>query len=181
MVIFFGSAGSGKSVQGQLLATSQNWRWLSMGQLLRDTKDAEILSILGEGKLIPYERTNEILTEALQQTGGDRGVVLEGYPRQLEQAEWLITNQPHNGHSVQAVIVLEVPPEEAIKRLSLRKRADDTPAAINERLRTYSAEISPILDYLDAQKVKIIHVDGTGAVEEIHDRIRKELRVCGLI
>jgi adenylate kinase len=51
MIVFFGPPGAGKSVQGQLLAARQGWRWLSTGQLLRDTKDPEIAKILLSGKL----------------------------------------------------------------------------------------------------------------------------------
>jgi len=180
MILFFGPAGSGKSVQGQILAArKEGWRWLSMGELLRDTHDAELYKIMQEGGLVPDGKTNQIISEALERSDIDK-IILDGYPRKLEQAKWLIENQPKNGKSISLVIVLEVPRAEIIKRLELRGRADDTAEAINERLVTYRKQIYPILNYLTEQGVHIAHIDGTGTVGQIHDRIIEELDSCNL-
>ena len=61
MIIFFGPAGAGKSVQGQILAARHGWRWLSTGQLLRDTHDAEVLKKMASGELIDDEITNKVM------------------------------------------------------------------------------------------------------------------------
>ncbi len=180
MIVFFGPAGAGKSVQGQMLAARQNWEWFSMGQLLRDTNNAEILNIINQGKLVPTDLTNTVMAAALKQAADAKGVILDGYPRQLEQAKWLVETQPHDGHSLQAAVVLEVPLEESIKRLSLRGRPDDTPKAIEERLHTYQVETKPILDYLESRNIKVLRVDGTGTIDQIHERVVKELKACNL-
>ena len=181
MIVFFGSAGAGKSVQGQILAARQGWRWLSAGQLLRDTKDIELLHAMQAGHLVPPERVNEIMADALARATNINQVILDGFPRMLVQAQWLIESQPTHGRSIGLVIILEVPRAELLKRLEVRGRADDTPDAIDERLNIYRQEVYPILSYLTEQKVRTVHIDGTGTVGQVHDRIMEEIIACKLV
>lgn len=175
MILFFGPAGSGKSVQGQIMAArKEGWRWLSSGELFRDTHDAELYKIMQEGGLVPDEKTNQIIDEALKKSDVDK-IILDGYPRKLEQAKWLVENLQNKAKSISLVIVLEVPRAEITNRLELRGRADDSPEVINERLITYRKQIYPILNYLTEQGIHIAHIDGTGTVGQIHDRVMEEL------
>jgi adenylate kinase len=79
------------------------------------------------------------------------------------------------------VVVLEVPKGEIERRLKVRGRADDTPEVIERRLQIYRQEIYPILDYLNDLGVYITHLDGTGTVGQVHDRIEAELVSHGLV
>lgn len=180
MIVFFGPAGAGKSVQGQILSARHGWRWLSAGQLLRDSHDPELLKEMSKGHLVTEERVNAVMADALKRSKGLDQVILDGYPRQLSQAEWLISKQPEHERSIKIVVVLEVPKSEIERRLKVRGRVDDTPEVIEERLRIYRSEIYPILTYLTDQKVYIAHIDGTGTVGQVHDRIEEELKACGL-
>lgn len=180
MIIFFGPAGAGKSVQGQLLAARNNWRWLSAGQLLRDTHDVELIKEMQTGALIDPVRVNAIMADALQRAKNIDRVILDGFPRRLDQAEWLIESQPNHQRDIKLVVVLEVPMSELMKRLEVRGRADDVPEVINERLRIYRTEMYPILSYFTEQGVNIVHIDGTGSVGQVHDRIMEELEACKL-
>jgi len=76
--------------------------------------------------------------------------------------------------------VLEVPRSELLKRIEVRGRVDDTPEAVDERLKIYRTEMYPILSYLTEQGVNIAHIDGTGTVGQVHDRIMEELVACKL-
>jgi adenylate kinase len=175
MIVFFGPPGAGKSVQGQLLAARHGWRWLSIGQLLRDTKNPEILSILQTGKLLPVQQAIDVMSEAIVRAKDIDQIILDGFPRMLEQAEWLVESQPMHGRSIGMVIVLEVPASELLKRLAVRGRTDDTPEAIDERIKIYRQEIYPILNYLTEQNIPIVHIDGAGSVGQVHDKIVEEL------
>jgi len=175
MIVFFGPAGAGKSVQGQILAARMGWRWLSAGQLLRDTKNVDLLHTMHEGKMVPHEAITKIMGEAISHASNINQLILDGFPRQLEQAQWLVDSQPDHGRSVALVVVLEVPREELLKRLEIRGRADDTPDAIDERLRLYRQEMYPILNYLNDQGIPVVHLDGTGTVGQVHDRVVAEL------
>lgn len=176
MIIFFGPAGAGKSVQGQMLAARHGWRWLSSGQLLRDTHDKALLEHMASGKLADSEMVNQVIGDALTRAKDIDHVILDGYPRELSQAKWLVDAQPKHERSIELVIVLEVPRDELFRRLQLRGRADDTPEVIEERLQIYRKEMYPVLSYLTEEGVRIAHIDGNGTVGQVHDRIEAELR-----
>ena len=175
MIVFFGPAGAGKSVQGQILAARMGWRWLSAGQLLRDTRDVDLLHMMHEGKIVPHETITKIMGEAIAHATNINQLILDGFPRQLAQAQWLVDSKSDHGRLVALVVVLEVPREELLKRLEIRGRADDTPDAIDERLRIYRQEMYPILNYLNEQGVPVVHLDGSGTVGQVHDRVVAEL------
>jgi len=175
MIVFFGPAGAGKSVQGQILAARMGWRWLSAGQLLRDTHDPELIKLMHSGDMVPHDAIAKIMGEAIGNATNINQLILDGFPRLLEQAHWLVDSQPNHGRAVSLVIVLEVPREELLNRLAIRGRADDTPEAIDKRLNIYRQEMYPVLDYLTQQGIPIVHIDGVGGVGQIHDRVVAEL------
>lgn len=177
MIIFFGPAGAGKSVQGQMLAARQGWRWLSAGQLLRDTRDIDLIKEMQTGALVTPEKVNQLMGAALDRATSVDRVILDGFPRQLMQAQWLVESRHR---PIDLVIVLEVPKSELLKRLAVRGRADDTPEAIDERLKVYRTEMYPILSYFTEKGVNIVHIDGTGTVGHVHDKIMEELQACKL-
>jgi adenylate kinase len=180
MIVFFGPAGAGKSVQGQILAARNGWRWLSAGQLLRDTRDPELFAQMQTGGLVTPEKVNELMGDAIKRADNISRVILDGFPREMAQAKWLVESKSHHGRDIDLVIVLEVPRSELLKRLEVRGRVDDTPEAIDERLKIYRTEMYPILSYFTEQGVNITHVDGTGTVGQVHDRIMDELAACNL-
>jgi adenylate kinase len=181
VIIFFGPAGAGKSVQGQILSARHGWRWLSAGQLLRDSRDPEIMEEMRTGGLVKAEHINKIMEEAIFRAKDIDHIILDGYPRQLGQAQYLIDSQPKHGRAIDMAVVLEVPRSELEKRLAIRGRQDDTPEAIEERLTIYRTEIYPILTYLTEKKVRIAHIDGTGTIGQVHDRIEDELETCNIV
>lgn len=176
MIIFFGPAGAGKSMQGQILAARMGWRWLSAGQVLRDTHDTEIIQTMQAGKLISHEAITRIMSESITKAGDIDQVILDGFPRKLDQAEWLLQSKTDHGRDIGLVVVLEVPREELLNRLRIRGRVDDTPEAIDERLAIYREEMYPILGLFTGNRIPVVHIDGTGNVGQIHDRIYLELQ-----
>jgi adenylate kinase len=181
MIIFFGPAGAGKSMQGQILAARRGWRWLSAGQLLRDTRDPQLTQIMQTGGLVPHEAIVRIMSGAIQNAGDIDRVILDGFPRELDQAKWLINSQPEHGRAVDLAVVLEVPRGELLKRLAIRGRADDTADAIDHRLNIYRNEMYPILSLFTENHIPVVHIDGVGSVGEVHDRIYKELEDRGIV
>lgn len=180
MIIFFGPAGAGKSVQGQILAARHGWRWLSSGQLLRDSRDPQIVEQMRTGTLVSTERTNAVIAEALERAQDIPMVILDGFPRKLEQAQWLTETVQRHNRAIKLAVVLEVPRAELEQRLKVRGRVDDTSEVIEDRLNIYRKEIYPILTYLTDQNIKIAHIDGTGTVGQVHDRIESELTALKL-
>lgn len=178
MILFFGPPGSGKSIQGQLLVDRNKWQWLSTGDLFRHSKDPEILRRLATGDLIDDELTNKVLTEALDHTNNDTQIVLDGYPRNLDQVDWLEKNLPQYGRKILCVILFEVPREELIRRLSTRGREEDTAEVINHRLDVYDTKTRPVVDFYRQNGISVHVVDGNGEVQAIHERIQATVTEC---
>ncbi len=180
MIVLFGPAGSGKSLQGERLAKKHDWRWLSVGQLLREQDDPEINQKLTTGELFSDEFVVELMEKAISAAEADgQEVVLDGYPRDAWQAKWMIKNTDIN--RIRGAIVLEVPKEELWKRLSLRERADDTKEVIERRWEIYEQNICSILPLLEAQNIKIEKLNGVGSVEDVAARIEDLLEDWNLI
>jgi adenylate kinase len=181
MIIFFGPAGAGKSIQGQMLAARHNWRWLSAGQLLRDLHDPELMKLMSEGKLVPDEYANDAISDALKRARDIDHVIIDGYPRDIAEAEWLLQNQEKHERAIQVVIVLNVSRDDVHARLRLRGRADDKPDVIDDRLEQYATETGAVLDLFTKHDIKIELVDGSGTVGDVHDRIDAVLEGNGIV
>lgn len=176
MIIFFGPAGAGKSVQGQLLSARNDWRWLSTGQMFRDSDDPEVKEILKTGELISDQKTYDVVKEALGAAKNVDRLIVDGFPRTMDQAEWLMDKNNLLGREVSMVIVLEVPESLIQKRLELRGRDQDKPDIIARRMNIYRKEMYPVLGFFAHEDIRIVHIDGTGTVGEVHDRIQSELK-----
>jgi len=181
MIIFFGPAGAGKSVQGQMLAAREEWKWLSTGQMFRDSSDPEVQEILKTGELISDETTYDVVRDSLANAREFDHLIVDGFPRTMNQAEWLMREQGDFAHEVKMVIVLEVPESMIQDRLQLRGRAQDKPAIVARRMSIYRKEMYPVLGYFADKNIKVAHIDGTGSVGAVHDKIHAELEQSGLI
>ncbi len=170
-----GLAGSGKSTQGNILAKELDGVWLSAGQVLRDTKNPEVNAIQERGELVPDTITIPLMAEAMQQaTDAGKEIVLDGYPRTVEQANWIAENV---ADQVALVIRIEVPKEELFERMALRGRNDDLDrSAIEERFRIVGGNMNAVCKILQEHGIKIIEIDGVGSMEEVTERLHQALR-----
>ena len=109
-ILFLGAPGSGKSTQGQILAEKRGMKWLSSGQMFRESKDPEILKILETSQLVSDEITNRMMAKAIRENL-DFGVILDGYPRTLNQVEYIF----NEGIKIDMVVEIDVPVEELLK------------------------------------------------------------------
>jgi|TARA_B100001245_G_scaffold91687_1_gene66450 adenylate kinase len=175
MIIFFGPAGAGKSVQGQMLAARVGWKWLSTGQMFRESSDTEVKEILKTGELVSDEKTCHVVKEAFEKAKDIDHLIVDGFPRTMSQADWLMDEEGAFGRKVAMIVVLEVPESEIQKRLSLRGRDQDKPDIIARRMNIYRREMYPVLGYFADKGIPIVHLDGTGTVGEVHDKIAAEL------
>ena len=167
-------------MQGQLMAVRHGWRWLSAGQILRDTRNPKIYKFMRAGKMIPHKIMNEIMfseIDKVKTSEEERKHVLDGYPREVEQAKALVKHEiNHCGKpQIDIVIVLNMTKKEILKRLSLRGRLEDNIETIENRLKLYTDQTDPLLDYFKEINIPIEYIDGVGTVGEIHDRVQESL------
>ncbi len=181
MIIFFGPPGSGKSVQGQLLAARHGWRWLSTGQLLRETSNVEVIAKMRKGSLVEDELVNHVFDEALHRARDIEHVIVDGYPRHVQQAKWLLAQLPRHERTIDAVIMLDVEDDEILHRLEIRGRLDDAPDIVKKRLQDYREQTQPVIDFFASQDIHVEVVDGMGSVGTVHDRIEEVMEECSLV
>lgn len=183
MILFFGPTGAGKSVQGQMLAVRQGWKWLSTGEMLRASDDPEVIAVLQSGELVSDELTYEVFEQAITEARDKKfpNIIVDGFPRTQQQAEWLAGHMERTGQTIDLVIVLEVPEAEIMNRLAKRGRIEDTPETIARRMAIYRQKMYPVLGIFAEDHVPIVHVDGNGTAGQIHDKIYDELTHRGLV
>lgn len=170
MIILMGLAGSGKSTQGKRLAERLEGVWLSAGQVLRDTPDEAVHELQRKGELVPDTITIPLMAEAMAAVEQDgKEAVIDGYPRTIDQAEWMAENV---SEQIKAAIIIKVPKEELYARMALRGRADDMDrAAIDERFRIVEQNICSVQEILERKGVKFYEIDGVGTEDEVAERL----------
>ena len=173
MIILFGLAGSGKGTQGKALSEIFGWRWLSVGDAIREHGGYE--EIINSGGLIPDEDVIKLMDKQIKKAEAEGfDVILDGYPRDKEQAEYIMNTMPDK---IDGAIILEVPKEELYERLALRGRDDDKEReSINKRFEIFEQNIGSILPLLEAKNIPIVRINGVGKIEEVTARLAEVVK-----
>ncbi|MEE0888360.1 MAG: nucleoside monophosphate kinase [Candidatus Saccharimonadaceae bacterium] len=168
MITLFGLAGSGKGTQGRALAELFGWRWLSVGEAIRQTGGYD--DIINGGNMIPDEDVVRMMSKQIDKAEAEGfDVILDGYPRNVMQTEWILKNMPGK---LNGAIILEVPESELLERLALRGRDDDKErASIEKRFSIYNENIVKMVPLLEAENIPVVRVNGVGAVEDVTARL----------
>jgi adenylate kinase len=201
-IIFIGPQACGKGTQAKILSKKLNIAHISTGDLFRSLDGElkqEVDATINQGNLVPDELTVKILKERLNQSDAEQGFILDGFPRNMNQAKLLETiTQPEK------IIEITLPDQEAIRRLSgrlnckscgaifnkftnppkqenicdncqgeLAQRGDDKEDAVKKRLTTYHNETEPILEYYGE---KVIKINGEQPIEDIAKEIEEKVK-----
>lgn len=185
-IVLFGAPGSGKGTQSEKLIQKYNLHHISTGELLRDhiARQTELGkladSYISKGQLIPDDLMIDILANTIDSEPAvrERGVILDGFPRTIPQAEALKKLLEERNLALDAVVGLEVPEEQLIERMIKRGqqtgRADDNLETINNRLKVYRDQTHPLRQYY-TDNGSYRAIDGIGTIDQIFDRIEKAL------
>lgn len=201
-LIIFGPPGAGKGTQAGLLEQRRDITQISTGDILREAMSQETplgkkaKSYVDAGELVPDKVVRQLAEQAIAEEEYD-DFVLDGYPRTLQQAEWLTEFLEENKTPLDAVISLDVPDDVLVRRLSRRRvhaetgetyhldhdpppdevdsdlivqRSDDEPETVRNRLEVYREETAPLASYYEDRDV-LVSVDGVGDIEEVFQRI----------
>lgn len=171
MIIFMGVAGSGKSMQGRMLADRQGLPWLSTGEFLRMLISGEERRDMLAGKLLDDEEIISLVQKIFTVVNVDEEFVMDGFPRTSSQADWLLSQVKHGQLDVTAVIHLTASEEAVMQRLLGRGRQDDHQEAIRERFREYEDAVKPILDQFKAAGIAVHDINGEQEPEAVHTAI----------
>lgn len=184
-IVIFGAPGSGKGTQSEKLIERYGLYHISTGEVLRDhiarkTPIGQIAkTYINQGQLIPDSLMIRILEEIIEnEPKAQKGVILDGFPRTIAQAEALDRFMAKHGREVTHVIGLEVPEDELIDRMIKRGqqtgRADDNPETIKNRLKVYHESTTPLREfYKNAGKYR--KINGSGSVNDIFEEIAKAI------
>ena len=185
-IVIFGAPGSGKGTQSDKIIEHYNLFHISTGDVLRDNirRGTDLGKVakeyIDQGQLVPDELIIDILAQVLddnKERAGE-GVIFDGFPRTIPQAEALEQLLADRGMQIDAVVGLEVPEEELIKRILLRGqlsgRSDDNEETARKRLETYHNQTSPLKAYYE-QQGKYRAINGLGSIDGIFELIKEAL------
>ncbi len=183
--IIFGPPGSGKGTQAARLENELHLKHLSTGEILRAEVSRgtpigrQVKRIIAAGDLVPDDVIVDIVRGRLPEAEEGPGVLLDGFPRTVAQAEALDEMLKAEGHVISFVLALTVPEEELVDRIlhraAVEGRTDDTREAISERMHEYRKLTAAVLDHYRKRGVRIEEVEGTGTPDEVFERIHARL------
>jgi adenylate kinase len=206
-LFFLGPQGSGKGTQARLLADKLNLVVIDAGASLRemakeDTDLArrvhEIINVKGE--LVEPALIAEVIQQKLLKISREQGIIIDGFPRTLQQYQLLREFWPGTGRGDYQALLIDLTEEESIRRLSMRvtcelcgsvyiagqydscqncggkliQRDDDKPEAIRKRLDLYRSETQPMIAEF-VKEGKLITVDGASSIDSVHQEILQKL------
>jgi adenylate kinase len=182
-IVIFGAPGSGKGTQSDLMIEHYGLGHISTGDVLREEikKGTELgktaQRYIDGGNLIPDDLMVSILAKVYDGFGrGHKGVIFDGFPRTIPQAEALKQMLSERGDKVAAMLELDVPEDELMKRLLLRGqqsgRADDNEETIKKRLVVYHSQTQPLIEWYRQEGIHH-HINGLGELDRIFEDICK--------
>lgn len=183
-LVLLGAPGSGKGTQATRLKSVLGVPHISTGDMLRAAVAAgtamgrKAKAVMDAGQLVSDDILLDMLEERLAQSDAAAGFILDGYPRNLAQADALDHLLAKIGQPLDAVVKLDVPNETIVGRCEIRfaaeGRADDNPDTVRKRLAIYAEQTAPVAEFY-ARRGKLQAVDGVGTLEDVTARVRQAL------
>jgi len=179
-IALLGPPGSGKGTQAARLETV-GFVPLSTGELLRAARAAgtelgrKAAEVMDRGDLVPDDLISDVLRDALDEHADD-AVLLDGFPRTVKQADALNAMLEDQGRELTAVVLVDVPDDTVVERISGRGqgREDDKPETVRERLRVYHEQTEPLVSYYEDRGL-LKRVDGAQGPDAVAADVRAAL------
>ena len=185
-IVLLGGPGSGKGTQAALLMKDLGLPHISTGVLLRAAVRAgtelglQAKAVMDRGELVSDDIMLGLIGERLSQPDADGGFILDGYPRNIVQAGALDDLLNRLDRPVDEALQIDVDVEMMVSRIAKRAaeegRSDDTEEVVRNRMKVYSAQTAPVVDYY-AHKGVLSRVLGEGSIEEVFQRIKGLLQM----
>ena len=185
-IVIMGAPGSGKGTQAALIVEELGIAHVSTGDLLRAAVAAgselgiKAKEVMDRGELVSDEIVLGLLEERLSSGGMGNGFILDGYPRNIAQAEALNGLLERIGQPIDEARQIDVDEESVVariaKRAALEGRSDDTEETVRNRLKVYAEQTAPVVEFY-ANKGILSRVLGEGSIEEVFQRIKGVLQI----
>ena len=183
-IVIFGAPGSGKGTQSERIVEKYGINHISTGDVLRAQIKAgtelgkTAQGYIDQGQLLPDALIIDILAHTLDSFEDSKGVIFDGFPRTIAQAEALKKMLAERGQEVSIMLDLDVPEDELMTRLIKRGqesgRADDNEETIKKRLVVYHSQTAPLIDWYKTDG-KYQHINGFGSLEAIFAEIAEAI------
>jgi adenylate kinase len=183
-ILLLGPQGAGKGTQGRLIASEHGIAHVATGDMLRTAMAAgtelgrQVKPIYDSGGLVPDDLMIALIRERLGDEEAREGFVLDGFPRTMPQAEALEETLRELGRDLDVVFEFQVPDqvgrERMLKRAAEEGRTDDTPEAIDHRLRLYHEETEPLIEYYRTRG-NLVGIHADRPVNEVFSEIQQTL------
>lgn len=180
-VIFFGPPGAGKGTQAKIIEESYGLRQLSTGDMLRaevasgSPLGRQVMVLMDKGQLVPDETVIQLIAQQVDSPECAHGVIFDGFPRTVAQAEALDKMLEERGQRIDLVMELQVDNDELLKRIDKRARqegrSDDTYKVLRTRMELYRDYAMKVLPYYEVQN-NVITLDGHKSISEVTEDIR---------
>ena len=183
-IVLLGPPGAGKGTQAELLAGQLGVPAISTGDMLRQAVASgtelggKVQGIMASGALVDDATMADVVKDRLARADARQGFLLDGYPRTLPQAHTLEGILTGAGQELDAVLLVEVPEEELVRRAVLRGRGDDREDVVRERLRVYREKTEPLIGYY-RERGLLYPIDGNLPVEKVTSQMLIALGVNG--
>lgn len=181
-LIFLGPPGSGKGTQAGQISAKFTVPHISTGEILRTHVSQETdlgqkaKDYMDQGELVPDDLILDMVVHRLEQSDAQNGWILDGFPRNISQADFVATNIiPADSHPKELVrelrvINLDVPDDILVQRLLARGRQDDHEEIIRHRLQVYREQTAPLIDYYD-ERGQLYHLDGNRSIHDVTEEL----------
>ena len=183
-IVIFGAPGSGKGTQSKMIVERYGFDYISTGDMLRQaiSQGSELgrtaKEYIDRGQLVPDDLIVRLIADFLDGKHGSTGVIFDGFPRTLKQAEALKTMLNERGTDIHILLDLQVEDDELVDRLiergKISGRSDDNPETIKARLDVYHTQTAPLATYYIGEG-KHVAIKGIGRIEEIFERIAEAI------
>ena len=185
-IVLLGAPGSGKGTQAALMVEQFKLPHISTGAVLRSAAGAgtelglKAKAVIDRGELVSDDIMLELIEERLSQADAKAGFILDGYPRNIAQAEALDGLLTRLERPLDEALQIDVDIERVIERIALRAseegRSDDSEKVARKRMQVYAEQTAPVVDYY-ADRGVLSRVLGMGTVEEVFYRIMGVLQI----